>query len=246
MNLPNKLSLLRVALIPVMVALMLPQTLVCDLLAAAVFAVAALTDYFDGHIARSRHLITDFGKFIDPVADKLLNLSAMMMLVQRGTLPGWVVVLILARELAVDGLRMVAVGQGAFRPEAVFPVGAFQVIPQVVYQVGVDLHQQGECEAEYRGQEDEPAVRRRKAAAQHHRDGGSGQSLGTCRKQPCPQGIGAYLFCSHRFGLWARGYPGFTTRWVPAPRCGGIRWRARNGGSRRTRGRPTAARDARP
>ena len=108
MNLPNKLSLLRVALIPVMVALMLPQTLVCDLLAAAVFAVAALTDYFDGHIARSRHLITDFGKFIDPVADKLLNLSAMMMLVQRGTLPGWVVVLILARELAVDGLRMVA------------------------------------------------------------------------------------------------------------------------------------------
>ena len=66
------------------------------------------------------------------------------------------------------------------------------------------------------------------------------------RKQPCPQGIGAYLFCSHRFGLWARGYPGFTTRWVPAPRCGGIRWRARNGGSRRTRGRPTAARDARP
>ena len=113
MNLPNKLSLLRVALIPVMVALMLPQTLVCDLLAAAVFAVAALTDYFDGHIARSRHLITDFGKFIDPVADKLLNLSAMMMLVQRGTLPGWVVVLILARELAVDGLRMVAVGQVA-------------------------------------------------------------------------------------------------------------------------------------
>ena len=112
MNLPNKLSLLRVALIPVMVALMLPQTLVCDLLAAAVFAAAALTDYFDGHIARSRHLITDFGKFIDPVADKLLNLSAMMMLVQRGTLPGWVVVLILARELAVDGLRMVAVGQG--------------------------------------------------------------------------------------------------------------------------------------
>ena len=109
-------------------------------------------------------------------------------------------------------------GAGAFRPEAVFSVGAFQVIPQVVYQVGVDLHQQGECEAEYRGQKDEPAVRRRKAAAQHHRDGGSGQCLGTCRKQPCPQGIGAYLFCSHRFGLWARGYPGFTTRWVPAPR----------------------------
>lgn len=130
MNLPNKLSLLRVALIPVMVALMLPQTLVCDLLAAAVFAVAALTDYFDGHIARSRHLITDFGKFIDPIADKLLNLSAMMMLVQRGTLPGWVVVLILARELAVDGLRMVAVGQG--RVIAAGKLGKIKTASQMV------------------------------------------------------------------------------------------------------------------
>lgn len=130
MNLPNKLSLLRVALIPVMVALMLPQTLVCDLLAAAMFAVAALTDYFDGHIARSRHLITDFGKFIDPVADKLLNLSAMMMLVQRGTLPGWVVVLILARELAVDGLRMVAVGQG--RVIAAGKLGKIKTASQMV------------------------------------------------------------------------------------------------------------------
>ena len=130
MNLPNKLSLLRVALIPVMVVLMLPQTLVCDLLAAAVFAVAALTDYFDGHIARSRHLITDFGKFIDPVADKLLNLSAMMMLVQRGTLPGWVVVLILARELAVDGLRMVAVGQG--RVIAAGKLGKIKTASQMV------------------------------------------------------------------------------------------------------------------
>lgn len=130
MNLPNKLSLLRVALIPVMVALMLPQTLVCDLLAAAVFAVAALTDYFDGHIARSRHLITDCGKFIDPVADKLLNLSAMMMLVQRGTLPGWVVVLILARELAVDGLRMVAVGQG--RVIAAGKLGKIKTASQMV------------------------------------------------------------------------------------------------------------------
>lgn len=112
MNLPNKLSLLRVALIPVLVALMLPQTLVCNLLAALVFAGAAMTDYFDGQIARSRQLITTLGKFIDPLADKLLNLSAMIMLVQCGTLPGWSVVLILARELAVDGLRLVAVGQG--------------------------------------------------------------------------------------------------------------------------------------
>lgn len=130
MNLPNKLSLLRVGLIPVMVLLMLPQTFVYDMLAVAVFAVAALTDYLDGHIARSRHLITDFGKFIDPVADKLLNLSAMVMLVQRGTLPGWIVVLVLARELAVDGLRMIAVGQG--RVIAAGPLGKIKTASQMV------------------------------------------------------------------------------------------------------------------
>lgn len=130
MNLPNKLSLIRVALIPVMVALMLPQTTVCNLLAAAVFGVAALTDYLDGHIARSRHLVTDFGKFIDPVADKLLNLSAMIMLVQGGIMPGWAVVLILARELAVDGLRMVAVGQG--RVIAAGQLGKIKTVSQMV------------------------------------------------------------------------------------------------------------------
>lgn len=108
MNLPNKLSVARMAMIPVMVLLMLPGTLVCSLLAAAVFGAAAITDYFDGHIARTRNLITDFGKFIDPVADKLLVLSAMVMLIHNGLLPAWVVVIVLARELAVDGLRLVA------------------------------------------------------------------------------------------------------------------------------------------
>ena len=112
MNLPNKLSLTRIALIPVMVALMYPNTTVCNLLAAAVFALAAFTDFLDGHIARKQHIVTDFGKFVDPVADKLLVLSALIMLIQQGLMLAWVVVVILARELCVDGLRMVAGSKG--------------------------------------------------------------------------------------------------------------------------------------
>ena len=112
MNLPNKLSLTRIALIPLMVALMYPNTTVCNLLAAVVFALAAFTDFLDGHIARKQHIVTDFGKFVDPVADKLLVLSALIMLIQQGLMLAWVVVVILARELCVDGLRMVAGSKG--------------------------------------------------------------------------------------------------------------------------------------
>lgn len=112
MNLPNKLSLTRIALIPVMVVLMYPNNTVCSILAVIVFALAALTDFLDGSIARKRGIITDFGKFVDPVADKLLVLSAMIMLIHQDVMPAWIVVVILARELCVDGLRMVAVGRG--------------------------------------------------------------------------------------------------------------------------------------
>ena len=112
MNTPNKLSLLRVALIPVLVVCMYLPGWPMILVSAAVFGAAAYTDYLDGHIARRDNIVTDFGKFIDPVADKLLNLSAMIMLTYCGLLPQWAVIVILARELAVDGLRMVAVEQG--------------------------------------------------------------------------------------------------------------------------------------
>ena len=112
MNLPNKLSLLRVALVPVMVGLCYLPGRTGAWSAGAVFALASFTDYLDGHLARSRNLITDFGKFIDPLADKLLVLSAMIMLVHTGQLPAFVPVIVLARELAVDGLRMMAAGKG--------------------------------------------------------------------------------------------------------------------------------------
>ena len=112
MNLPNKLSVLRVLCIPAIVVLMLLPGDGCRWASAALFALASFTDYLDGHIARSRNLITDFGKFIDPVADKLLVLSAMVMLCHLGLLPGWAVVIVLARELSVDGLRLIAVTKG--------------------------------------------------------------------------------------------------------------------------------------
>ena len=109
MNLPNKLTVLRAALVPV----------VCVLIglglypwAAAVFAIGAVTDFLDGYLARRDGLVTVFGKFLDPVADKLLVLTAMIMLTEKGLLPAWAVVIVAARDLAVDGLRMVASGSG--------------------------------------------------------------------------------------------------------------------------------------
>ena len=129
MNLPNKLSLLRMAMIPVVVALMIPCNAVCTRIAAVVFAIAAFTDFLDGYIARRDNIVTDFGKFIDPVADKLLNLSALVMLSHQGLLPAWVVVIILARELCVDGLRMVAVGQG--RVIAAGKLGKIKTVSQI-------------------------------------------------------------------------------------------------------------------
>ena len=130
MNTPNKLSLLRVALIPVLVLCMYLPGWPMALVSAAVFGAAAYTDYLDGHIARWDGIVTDFGKFIDPVADKLLNLSAMIMLTYVGLLPQWAVIVILARELAVDGLRMVAVGQG--RVIAAGKLGKIKTVSQIV------------------------------------------------------------------------------------------------------------------
>ncbi len=112
MNLPNKLSILRVCCIPVIVGLLYGSAPWCRWTALAVFCLASFTDYLDGYLARKHHLITDFGKFIDPVADKLLVLSTMIMLIHRGLLPAWLVVLIISRELSVDGLRMIAVTKG--------------------------------------------------------------------------------------------------------------------------------------
>lgn len=109
MNLPNKLTMLRILLIPVcLVCWALRQPVA----AALIFALAAVTDFLDGYVARKRQIVTTFGKFADPVADKLLVLTAMIFLCADGILPAWAVCLVAARELTVDGLRMVAAGKG--------------------------------------------------------------------------------------------------------------------------------------
>lgn len=110
-NLPNKLTLIRVILIPFTVLLIALEQ---DIAAGIVFAVAAATDFLDGYLARKHDLVTDLGKFLDPVADKLLVLTAMIMLSARAGayLPPWVVCVVAARDLMIDGLRMVASGKG--------------------------------------------------------------------------------------------------------------------------------------
>lgn len=113
MNWPNRLSLIRIASVPVITLLLVMDGLMWTRYAALfLFIFAAITDFVDGHLARKYNLVTNFGKFIDPVADKLLVLSTLVMLSWHGLLPAWIVVAVLFRELAVDGLRLVAVEQG--------------------------------------------------------------------------------------------------------------------------------------
>ncbi|MBE6949460.1 MAG: CDP-diacylglycerol--glycerol-3-phosphate 3-phosphatidyltransferase [Ruminococcaceae bacterium] len=110
MNLPNKLTILRVLLVPVFMLVLLMGW--SKYIALGIFIIASLTDLLDGHIARKHNLITDFGKFMDPLADKLLVISAMLIFVQWGQLPSWLVMTVLAREFAVSGLRMIAASKG--------------------------------------------------------------------------------------------------------------------------------------
>ena len=115
MTTASKITLVRVAFIPVYMVLMYlsgGQPGLYMWLGLALFILASLTDYVDGHIARKYGQITDFGKFLDPLADKLLVIAAMTMFCQWGRLPAWALMLVLTREFAVTGLRLVAVGKG--------------------------------------------------------------------------------------------------------------------------------------
>ena len=111
-NIPNVLTLLRILAVPVLVVALLEETPDGDVIAAAVFALAALTDGLDGYIARRRSEVTTFGKLMDPLADKLLVIAALISLVSLDRLAAWVAMVIIARELAITGLRSVAAEQG--------------------------------------------------------------------------------------------------------------------------------------
>lgn len=114
MNLPNKLTVLRVLMVPFFVLFMLTD--ICGAankwIALAIFCVASLTDMLDGKIARARGLVTNFGKFMDPLADKLLVCSAMICMITTGQLAAWIVIIIIAREFIISGFRLVASDAG--------------------------------------------------------------------------------------------------------------------------------------
>jgi CDP-diacylglycerol--glycerol-3-phosphate 3-phosphatidyltransferase len=111
-NLPNSLSIFRVLMVPVLMVFLLVDVTAGDVIALAIFLVAALSDWLDGYIARKRHQTTVTGAFIDPLADKLLVTSALVSLVALDDLSAWIAMVVIARELAVTGLRMVAAAKG--------------------------------------------------------------------------------------------------------------------------------------
>ncbi len=112
MNIANKLTLLRVFLIPVFLIVLYWGFPYSQYVALVIFIAASLTDLLDGYLARSRNLVTDFGKFMDPLADKVLVVTAMLWFVQTGVMPAWAVAIVIFREFAVSGMRLIAVEGG--------------------------------------------------------------------------------------------------------------------------------------
>ena len=153
MNLANKLTIFRIILVPIMVIIpflgiqgklfSIPITyLIIDL----IFIIASITDKLDGYIARSRNQVTTFGKFLDPLADKILVLTAMIMLVEMGGLPAWIPVIVLSREFIVSGYRLIAVEKGG-KVIAASVWGKLKTVTQMIAIIlaFVDLNAFGEC-----------------------------------------------------------------------------------------------------
>ena len=116
MNIPNKLTVLRVFMVPIYVFFYLNDTLVASpynhYVALVIFALACITDYLDGHLARRLHQVSNFGKLMDPLADKLLVSSALILFVQSGEMPAWMVLILIGREFVISGFRLVAASEG--------------------------------------------------------------------------------------------------------------------------------------
>ena len=137
-NLPNSLTLFRVACIPVLVFLLFFPHKVTSFLAAVVFGLASISDLLDGFLARRQQLVTTFGKFLDPLADKLVVSAALIMLIPLGRAPAWMVVVIVGRELAITGLRSVAVSEG--KVISADELGKKKMVFQIVAILGLLLH----------------------------------------------------------------------------------------------------------
>ena len=153
MNLPNKLTIFRILLVPIMVIipffgidgrfLGIP---ISWLIVDAIFIIASITDKLDGYLARKNNQVTTFGKFLDPLADKILVLAAMVMLVEMQKLPAWIPIIVLAREFVVSGYRLIAVEKGG-QVIAASKWGKLKTVTQMIAIILaiVDLHSFGEC-----------------------------------------------------------------------------------------------------
>ncbi len=138
MNLPNKITIARILLVPIMMLMPyigitaktsfgLP---IVNIIILIIFLVASFTDYLDGHIARKRNIVTNFGKFLDPIADKLLVLAALVMLVEARIIPGWIPIIIAAREFMVSAIRMLVATEG--KVIAASKLGKIKTVTQMV------------------------------------------------------------------------------------------------------------------
>lgn len=145
MNLPNKLTLFRVILIPFFVFFLLAPYFegYGNYIAVAIFIIASITDFLDGKIARKYHLVTNFGKFMDPLADKLLVCSAMICLIDLGKLASWIVILIIAREFIISGFRLIASDNGVVIAASYWGKfkTTFQMLMVIVLMLDITLSQ---------------------------------------------------------------------------------------------------------
>lgn len=137
-NIPNILTILRIALIPVLAVLLLSPSREAGFWAAAVFSIASVTDWLDGYLARRMGIVTIFGKFLDPIADKLMVMAALIMILPFNRVPAWMVLVILGREIIITGLRGIASSEGIFISAS--DLGKFKTIFQMVAIIGLLLH----------------------------------------------------------------------------------------------------------
>ena len=138
LNIPNILTLMRIAAIPLMVLLLLTGDRETSFWAAALFSAASVTDWLDGYLARRMGIVTVFGKFLDPIADKLIVMAALIMILPYNRVPAWMVLVILGREIIITGLRGVASTEGIVIPAS--NLGKFKTIFQIVAILGLLLH----------------------------------------------------------------------------------------------------------
>lgn len=139
MNLPNKLTIARVAMIPFFVFFLLDTNIPnAKFIAAGIFIAASLTDTLDGYIARKYNLITNFGKFMDPLADKLLVSAAFICFVEKGLVPSWIIIIIISREFIISGFRLVASDNGIVIAASYW--GKFKTVCQMVMSILLIIH----------------------------------------------------------------------------------------------------------